>query len=84
MNELTNDATSTFFSFVDKKEVAIETRLTLSKKSAHVIVTKDQFHQRSTCSFYVRKLRSQLFCAYILGLYFTVVSLPAQKLRVER
>ncbi len=26
MNELTNDATSTFFSFVDKKEVAIETR----------------------------------------------------------
>jgi hypothetical protein len=42
-----------------------------------------QFHQRSTCSFYVRKLRTQLLCAYVLGLYFTGVSLLAQKLRVE-
>jgi hypothetical protein len=24
-----------------------------------------QFHQRSTCSFYICKLRAQLFCAYI-------------------
>jgi hypothetical protein len=35
-------------------------------------------------SFYVHKLRVQLFCAYILGLYFTGVSLPEQKLREER
>jgi hypothetical protein len=28
-------------------------------------------------------LRAQLFCAYVLGLYFTGLSLPAQKLRVE-
>ncbi len=42
-----------------------------------------QFHQRSKRSFYVCKLRVQLFCAYVLGLYFTGVSLPAQKLRIE-
>ncbi len=56
-----------------------------------VLLTKDhlsttvrgQFHQHSTSSFYVRKLRAQLFCAYVLGLYFTGVSLPAQKLLVE-
>ncbi len=42
-----------------------------------------QFHQRSIHSFYVRKLRVQLFCAYILGLYFTGARLLAQKLRVE-
>ncbi len=35
-------------------------------------------------NFYVRKLRAQLFCAYILGLYFTGVSLPVQKLHVEK
>ncbi len=46
--------------------------------------TWSQFHQRSTRSFYVRKLHTQLFCAYILGLHFTGVSLPAQKLHVER
>ncbi len=46
--------------------------------------TRGQFHQRSTHSFYVRKLCVQLFCAYVLGLYFTGVSLPEQKLRVER
>ncbi len=28
--------------------------------------TMGQFHQRSTRRFYVRKLRAQLFCAYIL------------------
>ncbi len=32
---------------------------------------------------YVRKLGAQLFCGYILGFYFTSVSLPVQKLRVE-
>ncbi len=42
-----------------------------------------QFHQHSTPSFYVRKLRMQLLCAYLLGLYFTGVSLLAQKLHVE-
>ncbi len=34
-------------------------------------------------SFYVRKLQAQLFCAYILGLYFTGARLLAQKLHVE-
>ncbi len=43
-----------------------------------------QFHQRSTHSFYVRKLRVQLFCAYNLGLYFTGAGLLVQKLCVER
>ncbi len=42
-----------------------------------------QFHQCSTCSFYIRKLRAQLFCAYDLGLYFIGARLLAQKLRVE-
>jgi hypothetical protein len=41
---------------------------------------KGQFHQRSTHSFYVRNLHTQLFCAYVLGLYFAGVSLMAQKL----
>jgi hypothetical protein len=45
--------------------------------------TWGQFHQRSTLSFYVRKLHVQLLCAYVLGLYFTGVSLPAQKLHVQ-
>ncbi len=47
-------------------------------------VTRGQFHQRSTHSFYVRKLCAQLFCAYIFSLYFTSVSLMAQKLRIKR
>ncbi len=34
-------------------------------------MTLGQFHQRSTRSFYVRRLRAQLFCGYVLGLYFT-------------
>jgi hypothetical protein len=42
-----------------------------------------QFHQRSTCNFYVRKLHMQLLCACVLGLYFTGAVLLAQKLRVE-
>jgi len=46
--------------------------------------TRGQFHQRSTCSFYICKFRTQLFCAYVLGLYFTVVRLLVQKLPVER
>jgi len=46
--------------------------------------SKGQFHQRFMRSFYVRKLRLQLFCAYVLGLVFTGVSLLEQKLRVER
>ncbi len=44
--------------------------------------TMGQFHQRSTCSFYIHKLRAQLFCAYILGLY-SRTRLLEQKLRVE-
>ncbi len=43
-----------------------------------------QFYQCSTCSFYLGKLRAQLFCAYILGLYFTGTRLLGQKLRIER
>ncbi len=43
-----------------------------------------QFHQHSTHSFYVHKLRGQIFGAYILGLYFIGVSLLAQKLGIER
>jgi hypothetical protein len=42
-----------------------------------------QFHQRYTHSFYIRKLCTQLFCAYVLGLYFTGARLLAQKLRVK-
>ncbi len=45
---------------------------------------KSQFHQRSMCSFYVRKLCTRIFCAYILGLYSTGTKLLAQKMRVER
>ncbi len=47
------------------------------------IDSRGQFHQRSTLSFYIRKLCMQLFCAYFLGLYFTGARLLAQKLRVE-
>ncbi len=43
-----------------------------------------QFHQRSTRSFYGRKFSTQLFCAYIYGLYFTGARLLAQNLSVER
>ncbi len=41
-------------------------------------------HQHSTCSLYVCKFRSQLFCACVLGLYFTCSRLLAQKLCIER
>jgi hypothetical protein len=50
-------------------------------RTSHEIM--GQFHQCSTHSFYIRKLRMQLFCAYVLGLYFTEVSLPAQKLCID-
>jgi hypothetical protein len=50
---------------------------------AHTHSLWGQFHQHSLRSFYIRKLRAQIFCAYILGLCFTGVSLPAQKLRIE-
>ncbi len=52
-------------------------------KSVLKSTIRGQFHQRSTCSFYICKLRAQLFCAYVLGLHFTGVSLTAQKLHVE-
>ncbi len=42
-----------------------------------------QFHQRSTYSFYICKFNAQLFCAYVLGLYFIAARLLAQKLCVE-
>jgi hypothetical protein len=45
--------------------------------------TRGQFHKRSICSFYVRKLHEQLFSAYNLGLYFTGARLLAQKLGIE-
>ncbi len=47
------------------------------------VETWGQFHQYFTRIIYVSKLHAQLFCAYVLGLYFTDVSLPAQKLHVE-
>ncbi len=47
-------------------------------------LSRAQFHQHSMCSFYVRKVRAQIFCAYILGLYFTGTGLLAQKLHIER
>ncbi len=53
-------------------------------KNLSSTATWGQFHQRSTLSFYVRELRAQLFCAYILGLYFTGARLLAQKLHIER
>jgi hypothetical protein len=66
-------------------EVVLLSNVTLSSPlpSAASKVALDQFHQRSTCSFYVRKLRAVLFCAYVLGLYFTGARLLAQKLRVK-
>jgi hypothetical protein len=48
-----------------------------------LLTTWGQFHQRSTHSFYGHKLRAELFCAYVLGLYFTGARLLVQKLRVE-
>ncbi len=42
------------------------------------------FYQHSKRSFYVRKLRALLLCAYVLGLYFTGVNLLAQKLPIKR
>ncbi len=58
------------------------------KKFPHSMVSYNekiwgQFHQHSMCSFYVPKFRSQLFCAYVLCLYFTGARLLAQKLCVE-
>ncbi len=52
-------------------------------REVRTVYPSDRDNQHSTRSFYVRKLRAQLFCAYILGLYFTGVSLLAQKLHVE-
>ncbi len=58
-------------------------------KNRNVCLKKDkreicgQFHPCSTRSFYVRKLRAQLFCACVLGLYFIGARLLAQKLRAE-
>ncbi len=61
-----------------------DTKRQLKMYSTFPILTLGQFHQHSIHSFYVRKLRAQLFCAYILGLYFTGARLLAQKLCVER
>ncbi len=52
-------------------------------RAKNQLQTRGQFHQHSTRSFYVRKLHAQLFCAHVLGLYFTGVSLLAEKLLVE-
>jgi hypothetical protein len=54
-----------------------------AKKSFQTFGTKAQFHHCTTRSFYIRKLRTQLLCAYILGLHFTGARLMAQKLCVE-
>ncbi len=39
-----------------------------------------QFHQHFARGFFLRKFRAQLFCTYILGLYFFSTRLPAQKM----
>ncbi len=52
--------------------------------TAAVRKSSGQFHQHYTCSFYIRKLCAQLFCAYTLGLCFTGARLLSQKLRLER
>ncbi len=44
--------------------------ITLANRKLEV---RGQFHQRSMHSFYIRKLRAQLFFAYVSGLYFTGV-----------
>jgi len=65
------------------KPASGETGNHLFRSSYFNEVFKGQFHQHSTLSFNVCKLRAQLLCAYVLGLYFTGVSLPAQKLHIE-
>ncbi len=75
--------------FTGKKSMNNEDRLYVIKPGVKVLfessfyVFRGQFHQHSTSSFYVRKLHAQLFCAYVLGLYFTGARLLAQKLHVE-
>jgi hypothetical protein len=61
-------------------------RFSYSKLKSHAAKSRNggQFHQRSTRSFYIHKFCVQLFCAYIIGLYFNGTRLLAQKLRVER
>jgi hypothetical protein len=67
------------FSFTNRKKP-----VAFSQNNVYFLTTKGQFHKHSTRSFYVRKLGAQLFCAYVLGFYFTGARLLAQKLRVER
>jgi hypothetical protein len=49
----------------------------------NALAARGQFHQCSTCSFYVRKFCAQLFCAYILGLYFTGARLLMHRMLVK-
>ena len=53
------------------------------KKIIFCSITRCQFHQRSTSSFFVQKSFEQLFCTYILGLYFFGTRKLAQKLLVK-
>jgi hypothetical protein len=77
---------ATFYAItVQWKEKKSNPELTMGiNEKTKFVNNRGQLNQHSTRSFYVRKLHSQLFCAYVLGLYFTGVNLPAQKLRVER
>ncbi len=62
-------------------------RLTWKQQLRHHLHTQSHIHimgqsyHRSMPSFYVH---AQLFCAYVLGLYFTGARLFAQKLHIER
>jgi hypothetical protein len=74
--------TKEYFSFVPRSDIKTRKYETNTNRPWLKSIW-GQFHQHSTRSFYVRKLHAQLFCAYILGLYFTGARLLAQKLRVE-
>ncbi len=85
------DNTTVFFSLLFLKLEFFSpkraTRLNEKNKRLGVdfinLCTWGQFHQRSICSFYVRKFRTQLFCAHVLVFYFTGARLLAQKQRLE-
>jgi hypothetical protein len=77
---------STGIGLLQLHEVVLLSNVTLSSSlpSAASKVALGQFHQCSTGSFNIRNLHAELFCAYVICLYFTGARLLAQKLRVKR
>ena len=55
----------------------------LSYRVAKNRQARGQFHQHSTSSFFVWKFLEQLFCTYIVGLYFFGVRKLGQKLCIK-